>query len=199
MDHIEAAKAGPARPAADRARTPAAWPNSRARGRAVADLLLATDEVRRAATVAAYVSVGREPGTGILLDALRRRRQAGDPAAAAARQRPRLGDLRRPRILGHRPARPARADDAALGPEAIADGRRRDRAGPGRRRRRAAAGARRRFLRPGAGPGAGRDVHLRRAQRRRGARRGPRCRPRPPGERRGHRAPPDPLPDAETS
>ena len=35
------------------------------------DLLLASDEVRRAATVAAYVSVGREPGTGLLLDALR--------------------------------------------------------------------------------------------------------------------------------
>jgi 5-formyltetrahydrofolate cyclo-ligase len=37
---------------------------------AVRDLLLATPEVRRAATVAAYVSVGREPGTGALLDAL---------------------------------------------------------------------------------------------------------------------------------
>jgi len=41
------------------------------RARLVSDLLLATDEVRRAATVAAYVSVGREPGTGVLLDALR--------------------------------------------------------------------------------------------------------------------------------
>lgn len=41
-----------------------------ARSRAVADLLVATTEVRRAATVAAYVSVGREPGTGALLDAL---------------------------------------------------------------------------------------------------------------------------------
>jgi 5-formyltetrahydrofolate cyclo-ligase len=40
------------------------------RGRRVADLLLAAPEVRRAATVAAYVSVGREPGTGALLDAL---------------------------------------------------------------------------------------------------------------------------------
>jgi 5-formyltetrahydrofolate cyclo-ligase len=40
------------------------------RSRAVADLLLAAPEVRRAATVAAYVSVGREPGTGALLDAL---------------------------------------------------------------------------------------------------------------------------------
>lgn len=35
-----------------------------------ADHLLATGEVRRAATVAAYVSVGREPGTGLLLDRL---------------------------------------------------------------------------------------------------------------------------------
>lgn len=40
------------------------------RAQAVSDLLLAAPEVRRAATVAAYVSVGREPGTGILLDAL---------------------------------------------------------------------------------------------------------------------------------
>lgn len=37
---------------------------------AIAAHLLATDEVRRAATVAAYVSVGGEPGTGPLLDAL---------------------------------------------------------------------------------------------------------------------------------
>ena len=38
---------------------------------AIAERLLATDEVRRAATVAAYASVGREPGTSLLLDALR--------------------------------------------------------------------------------------------------------------------------------
>jgi 5-formyltetrahydrofolate cyclo-ligase len=38
---------------------------------ALAEHLLAAPEVRRAATVAAYVSVGREPGTGVLLDALR--------------------------------------------------------------------------------------------------------------------------------
>lgn len=38
---------------------------------AIAERLLATDEVRRAATVAAYVSIGREPGTSLLLDALR--------------------------------------------------------------------------------------------------------------------------------
>jgi 5-formyltetrahydrofolate cyclo-ligase len=40
------------------------------RARAVAEVLLADPDVRRAATVAAYVSVGREPGTGPLLDAL---------------------------------------------------------------------------------------------------------------------------------
>lgn len=39
-------------------------------GRAIAEHLLAAEEVRRAASVAAYVSVGREPGTGLLLDAL---------------------------------------------------------------------------------------------------------------------------------
>lgn len=39
--------------------------------REIAAHLLATPEVRRAATVAAYVSLGREPGTSVLLDALR--------------------------------------------------------------------------------------------------------------------------------
>ena len=43
------------------------------RARAIAGHLLATGEVRRAATVAAYVSVGHEPGTGPLLDLLRDR------------------------------------------------------------------------------------------------------------------------------
>lgn len=38
---------------------------------AIADHLLAADEVRRAASVAAYVSVGTEPGTTRLLEALR--------------------------------------------------------------------------------------------------------------------------------
>jgi 5-formyltetrahydrofolate cyclo-ligase len=38
--------------------------------RAIAQHLLATPEVRRSATVAAYVSVDGEPGTGPLLDAL---------------------------------------------------------------------------------------------------------------------------------
>ncbi len=40
------------------------------RGTAIAEALLDAPEVRRAATVAAYVSVGREPGTGRLLDGL---------------------------------------------------------------------------------------------------------------------------------
>lgn len=42
-----------------------------AAARAVAGHLLAEPAVRRAATVAAYVSVGSEPGTALLLDALR--------------------------------------------------------------------------------------------------------------------------------
>ena len=37
---------------------------------AIADHLLALPEVRRAASVAAYVSIGTEPGTGLLLDEL---------------------------------------------------------------------------------------------------------------------------------
>jgi 5-formyltetrahydrofolate cyclo-ligase len=41
-----------------------------AAARAIAEHLLATEAVRRSATVAAYVSVGNEPGTGPLLDAL---------------------------------------------------------------------------------------------------------------------------------
>jgi 5-formyltetrahydrofolate cyclo-ligase len=40
------------------------------RARALAEVLLDSTEVRRSATVAAYVSVGREPGTGPLLDGL---------------------------------------------------------------------------------------------------------------------------------
>ena len=53
---------------ADRRRRPLAEIGHDAR--ALAEALLAFDEVRRAATVAAYVSVGSEPGTGALLDAL---------------------------------------------------------------------------------------------------------------------------------
>lgn len=39
-------------------------------GALLADRVLALPEVRRAASVAAYVSIGTEPGTGLLLDAL---------------------------------------------------------------------------------------------------------------------------------
>jgi 5-formyltetrahydrofolate cyclo-ligase len=39
-------------------------------GRGLADVVMARPEVRRAATVAAYVSIGSEPGTGVLLDEL---------------------------------------------------------------------------------------------------------------------------------
>jgi 5-formyltetrahydrofolate cyclo-ligase len=39
--------------------------------RAIADHLLATTDLRRAATVAAYVSTGTEPGTGPLIERLR--------------------------------------------------------------------------------------------------------------------------------
>lgn len=42
-----------------------------AAGEAIAGHLLVHPEVRRAATVAAYVSVGTEPGTGALLEGLR--------------------------------------------------------------------------------------------------------------------------------
>lgn len=39
--------------------------------RALADVLLATPEIRRAASIAAYVALGTEPGTAPLLEALR--------------------------------------------------------------------------------------------------------------------------------
>jgi len=54
---------------ADRRRRPLA--EVVAAARAIAEHLLTTPEVRRAATVAAYVSLDGEPGTGPLLDALR--------------------------------------------------------------------------------------------------------------------------------
>lgn len=41
-----------------------------AAGAKIAEHLLAAPEVRRAATVAAYVSIGHEPGTGLLLERL---------------------------------------------------------------------------------------------------------------------------------
>jgi 5-formyltetrahydrofolate cyclo-ligase len=69
MDHIEAAKlALRDQIVTARGRLPVATLGERAR--AVAASLEQAPEVRRAATVAAYVSVGREPGTGPLLDML---------------------------------------------------------------------------------------------------------------------------------
>jgi 5-formyltetrahydrofolate cyclo-ligase len=69
MNHIEAAKLA-LRDQLVTARGRLPLSEIGARAHAVSDLLLAAPEVRRAATVAAYVSVGREPGTGVLLDAL---------------------------------------------------------------------------------------------------------------------------------
>ena len=69
MDHIEAAKLA-LRDQLVTARGRLSLAAIGTRAQAVSDLLLAAPEVRRAATVAAYVSVGREPGTGVLLDAL---------------------------------------------------------------------------------------------------------------------------------
>lgn len=53
------------------ARRQRSLPDSVAAAGAIAQHVLTWDAVRRSATVAAYVSVGREPGTGLLLDALR--------------------------------------------------------------------------------------------------------------------------------
>lgn len=69
MDHIEARKlALRDQLLTARGRLPVAVLAERAHQ--IAERILATPEVRRAATVALYVSVGREPGTGVLLDAL---------------------------------------------------------------------------------------------------------------------------------
>ena len=69
MDHIEAAKlALRDQIVTARGRLPLLTLGERAR--AVAEALAGVPEVRRAATVAAYVSVGREPGTGPLLEML---------------------------------------------------------------------------------------------------------------------------------
>ena len=69
MDHIEAAKlALRDQIVTARGRLPLAALGERARS--LAAVLAEAPEVRRAATVAAYVSVGREPGTGPLLDLL---------------------------------------------------------------------------------------------------------------------------------
>lgn len=88
--------------------------------RAVAEHLLASPEVRRAATVAAYVSVGGEPGTALLLEALR--------ASGRRVLLPVLlpdGDLDWSRHEGDEHLRPAtrgllEPDGERLGPDAVA-------------------------------------------------------------------------------
>ena len=64
--------------------------------RALAAHLLAAPEVRRAATVAAYVSIGNEPGTGHLLD-----HECGRFSLLRV---PGLGEIMVQRILNHRNA-----------------------------------------------------------------------------------------------
>jgi 5-formyltetrahydrofolate cyclo-ligase len=68
-EDVAAAKAALRRRVLD-ARRPLQPRDLGAAARALRDVLLATPEVSRARVVAAYVSVGREPGTGPLLDAL---------------------------------------------------------------------------------------------------------------------------------
>ena len=58
---------------------------------------------------------GTEPGTGLLLDALRRAGKRVHPAGAAARPRPRLGGATRAGSLAPRAARAARAGRAPAG------------------------------------------------------------------------------------
>jgi 5-formyltetrahydrofolate cyclo-ligase len=69
MSHIEAAKLS-LRDQLVTARGRLGIAEIGVRARAMAGFLLEAPEVRRAATVAAYVSVGREPGTGPLLEGL---------------------------------------------------------------------------------------------------------------------------------
>jgi 5-formyltetrahydrofolate cyclo-ligase len=69
MDQIESAKLA-LRDQIKAGRREIGLPTLANRAHLIATNALACDEIRRAATVAAYVSVGREPGTGPLLDAL---------------------------------------------------------------------------------------------------------------------------------
>ena len=173
------AEARAARPAAHRRRRRSLLEVGEA-GAAIAEHLLAAPEVRRAATVAAYVSVGSEPGTG--RPARRAARRSGKRVILPVL----LPDLDLdwavydgPDSLAARPPRAARAGRAAARRSTRSPaptwcwsrGSRCDRTGD-------AAGPRRRLLRPGAGPGPGRHVRLRAALRRRG--RSTRCPPRRP-------------------
>lgn len=119
MDDIEAGKlALRDQLLTDRGRLPVGVLAERAHQ--VSARLLATDEVGRAATVAAYVSVGREPGTGVLLDALR---EAGKRVILPLLQPD--NDLDWATYTGPGSLRTARRgllepDTAALGAEAVA-------------------------------------------------------------------------------
>ena len=146
----------PARPDPHRAQPVAASPSSGRWAATWPTVVTAHPEVRRAATVAAYVSVGTEPGTGALLEAL-----------AALGKRVILPvvlpdmDLDWGTWRGSTSLVPARygllEPVDRLGLDAIAHGRRRCCVpGHGRVVDRRAARPGRRLLRPGAGPGAGR-------------------------------------------
>ena len=146
--------------------------------RALAEHLLDTVDVRRAATVAAYVSMNGSPVPAPAGRAARGR-QARHPAGAAARRRPRLGGLPLPDDLA--PARWGCSSRSASARSRRDRHRRRGpRAGAGRLVDRDAPGPRRRLLRPRPGPGPGRHLHLCAALRRGGRRRRPRRAARPP-------------------
>ena len=130
--------------------------------------------VRRAATVAAYVSIGTEPGTGLLLDAL-----------VAAGKRVLLPvvlpDLDLDWAVYDGPgrwcprgwacsSRPARGSASTRSRPPTSCWSRASRSSPAGH----PAGPRRRLLRPGPRAGAGRHVHVRAAVRRRGRRGGTR-------------------------
>ena len=134
--------------------------------------VLALPEVRRAASVSAYVSVGHEPGTSRLLDALL---AAGKRVILPLTVRDPGGFLDLDWAVYSGPSSLAPARYGLLEPTTPALGPRRDR----HARRPAAAGhggvraglpdrQGRRLLRPRPGPGARRHLHLRAALRRRG-------------------------------
>ena len=183
----------PARPAGHRPATAARWPRSAgARPRSPTTCW----PPRRYAgppRVAAYVSVGREPGTGAAARRAAARRASGSSSADRRRltglraastwtgrrttarsrwRRPGSGCSSRPRRRSGVDAI-AHADVVLVPGLAVSpDGR------PARQGRR--------LLRPGARPGAGRHLHLRAAVRRRGRRRRPGRAARPAGDRRRH-------------
>ena len=127
-------------------------------GRVWPRCVTARPEVRRAATVAAYVSIGSEPGTGALLDALTGAGQARDPARRCSPTWTSTGapGAARPRWRRRGWACSSRSTGSGVDAVATADVV----LVPGARgldsRRPARPG--RRVLRPGAGPGARRHA-----------------------------------------